>query len=160
MNICNVISHKFYIKTHKNKKHKPENVCYCYKKNAVFKRQRIVSDITSTQTQCLAIGHYVHINVWNIIAISVAMTTVKVEKGKKISSGAFYEVSKTQQTGIKQKKKILHWRDLDIWKYCQITQAIWDLNKKYNVFLCKEQNVKSLTWKMSTAGCDNMKYLQ
>lgn len=33
------------------------------------------------------------------------MTTVKVEKEKKISSGAFYEVSKTQQTGIKQKKK-------------------------------------------------------
>lgn len=105
MNICNVISHKFYIKTHKNKKHKPENVCYCYKKNAVFKRQRIVSDITSTQTQCLAIGHYVHINVWNIIAISVAMTTVKVEKGKKYPVERFTKCQKHSRQGLNRKKK-------------------------------------------------------
>lgn len=158
MNICNVISHKFYIKTHKNKKHKPENVCYCYKKCRIQKTIYCVIYITSTQTQCLAIGHYVHINVWNIICCH---DNCKGREGeKKYPVERFTKCQKHSRQGLNRKKKSCIEGTWIYKKSCQITQAVRDLNKKYNVFLCKEQNVKSLTWKMIIAGCDNMKYLQ
>lgn len=57
------------------------------------------------------------------------MTTVKVEKEKNIQWSVLQSVKKHSRR-IKQKKKNLHWRDWDIWKYCQITHASRDLKKK------------------------------
>lgn len=86
MNICNVISHKFYIKTHKNKKHKPERVI------------------------CVSVQMVLIVKCLNYNSLFCCHDNCKGGEGKnkKICSGAFYEVSKNSRWGLKKYCQITH----------------------------------------------------